>query len=100
VALPPRPDRRHLRDRGHDSRGAARRPRALADQGHAERVQPEPHAPHAGPDPPFVWHDLQNFENRTSRFINFSDRAYCYANPDEWRLPAENDTTPYRFQHV
>lgn len=25
---------------------------------------------------PFVWHGLQNLENSTGSFINFSDRAY------------------------
>jgi len=47
--------------------------------------------------PPFVWHGIQNIENQTSGFINFFDHAYCYENPDEWRLPADTDAIPYRF---
>lgn len=47
--------------------------------------------------PPFVWHGIQNLENRASSFINFFDRAYCYEDPDEWRLPADTDAIPYRF---
>ena len=47
--------------------------------------------------PPFVWHGIQNIEHQTSGFINFFDHAYCYENPDEWRLPADTDAIPYRF---
>ena len=47
--------------------------------------------------PPFVWHGIQNLENRNSSFINFFDHAYCYANPDEWRLPADTDSIPFKF---
>lgn len=47
--------------------------------------------------PPFVWHGIQNLENRNSSFINFFDHACCYENPDEWRLPADTDTIPYKF---
>lgn len=47
--------------------------------------------------PPYVWHGIQNLEPGTSSFINFFDRAYCYENPDEWRLPLDTDIIPYRF---
>lgn len=47
--------------------------------------------------PPFVWHGIQNLENRTSGFINFFDHAYRYEDPDEWRLPVDSDAIPYRF---
>jgi hypothetical protein len=94
------PDGPHLRDRGNLWRGAGRQPRGLADHGHAERAQPEAHAPTLLPIPPFVWHCLQNLENGTGSFINFFDRACCFANPDHWRMPVENDTIPYRFQRV
>jgi dTDP-4-dehydrorhamnose 3,5-epimerase len=47
--------------------------------------------------PPFVWHGIQNLENRNSSFINFFDHAYCYENPDEWRLPADTDSIPFKF---
>ncbi len=47
--------------------------------------------------PPFVWHGFQNLEGTTGGFVNFFDRAYCYENPDEWRLPEDTDVIPYRF---
>lgn len=47
--------------------------------------------------PPFVWHGIQNLEHHPSGFINCFDRAYCYENPDEWRLPEDTDAIPYRF---
>ena len=47
--------------------------------------------------PPYVWHGIQNLENQRSGFINFFDHAYCYENPDEWRLPVDTDLIPYRF---
>lgn len=48
--------------------------------------------------PPCVWHGLQNLEDRSSGFINFFDHAYCYEDPDEWRLPADTDAIPYAFR--
>lgn len=48
--------------------------------------------------PPGIWHGLQNIEDDTSSFINFFDRAYCYEDPDEWRLPPDTDQIPYRFK--
>jgi len=47
--------------------------------------------------PPGIWHGLQNLENTESSFINYFDRPYDYANPDEWRLPSDTDNIPYRF---
>jgi dTDP-4-dehydrorhamnose 3,5-epimerase len=48
--------------------------------------------------PPYVWHGVQNVENGPSGFVNFFDHAYCYEDPDEWRLPVDTDAIPYRFQ--
>jgi len=47
--------------------------------------------------PPYVWHGVQNLESQPSGFINFFDHAYCYEDPDEWRLPEDTDAIPYRF---
>lgn len=47
--------------------------------------------------PPGIWHGLQNLENSESSFINYFDRPYDYANPDEWRLPSDTGNIPYRF---
>jgi dTDP-4-dehydrorhamnose 3,5-epimerase len=47
--------------------------------------------------PPGVWHGLQNVEGSASGFVNFFDHAYCYEDPDEWRLPWDTAEIPYRF---
>ncbi len=47
--------------------------------------------------PPLVWHGLQNLQNDSSSFLNMFDHAYCYDNPDEWRLPADTGKIPYSF---
>jgi dTDP-4-dehydrorhamnose 3,5-epimerase len=47
--------------------------------------------------PPGIWHGLQNLDNTESSFINYFDRPYDYADPDEWRLPVDTDEIPYRF---
>ena len=47
--------------------------------------------------PPWVWHGVQNLSMDPSSFVNMFDRPYDYADPDEWRLPADSDTIPFRF---
>jgi len=47
--------------------------------------------------PPWVWHGVQNRSSEQSSFINLFNALYDYADPDEWRLPAENALIPYRF---
>lgn len=47
--------------------------------------------------PPGVWHALQNLSTGTSSLVNFFDRAYDYADPDVYRLPADTPEIPYRF---
>jgi dTDP-4-dehydrorhamnose 3,5-epimerase len=47
--------------------------------------------------PPGLWHGLQSLGVSDSAFLNFFDRLYDHADPDEWRLPVENTVIPYRF---
>jgi dTDP-4-dehydrorhamnose 3,5-epimerase len=47
--------------------------------------------------PPLVWHGIQNLSDGPSTFVNYFDEQYDYANPDDWRLPADSDEIPYRF---
>lgn len=47
--------------------------------------------------PPGIWHGAENLEQETSCFINFFDREYNYADPDEWRLPIDAEEIPYSF---
>jgi dTDP-4-dehydrorhamnose 3,5-epimerase len=47
--------------------------------------------------PPGVWHGIQNLDSSTSSFVNLFDREYNHENPDEWRLPPENDLIPFTF---
>lgn len=47
--------------------------------------------------PPGVWHGFHNVSNEPASFVNFFDRAYCYEDPDEWRLPPDTPDIPYKF---
>ncbi len=48
--------------------------------------------------PPGVWHGFQNLmSSERSSFMNMSDAAYDYENPDEWRLPLDTPEIPYKF---
>src|SRR5690606_19465403 len=47
--------------------------------------------------PPGVWHGFKNPDSENSGFLNFSDQAYNYSDPDEWRLPMDTENIPYRF---
>jgi dTDP-4-dehydrorhamnose 3,5-epimerase len=47
--------------------------------------------------PPGIWHGMQNVGSGDCAFLNLFDRVYDHGNPDEWRLPPENDVIPYRF---
>ena len=44
-----------------------------------------------------VWHGLQNLEQSCSSFLNCSNHAYNYEDPDEWRLPSNTTEIPYKF---
>lgn len=47
--------------------------------------------------PPRVWHGVQNIGGRTARVVNMVDRAYDYASPDHWRIPADSPHVPFTF---
>jgi dTDP-4-dehydrorhamnose 3,5-epimerase len=47
--------------------------------------------------PPGLWHGMQALGGCDGAFVNFFDRLYDHAAPDEWRLPVANDVIPYRF---
>jgi dTDP-4-dehydrorhamnose 3,5-epimerase len=47
--------------------------------------------------PPGVWHGIQNIGSETACLLNLVDQAYCYENPDHWRLPSDTDQIPFRF---
>lgn len=47
--------------------------------------------------PPGVWHGIQNVWHEPSMFVNYFDREYDYADPDEYRLPSDTDEIPFRF---
>jgi dTDP-4-dehydrorhamnose 3,5-epimerase len=47
--------------------------------------------------PAGVWHGLKNLQPEQSTVLNVVDRAYEYADPDHWRLPADTPEIPYSF---
>jgi dTDP-4-dehydrorhamnose 3,5-epimerase len=47
--------------------------------------------------PPGVWHGIRNLVPEPSVYVSFFDRAYNYADPDEWRLPVDTDRIPCRI---
>lgn len=47
--------------------------------------------------PPGVWHALKNLRDAPSVVVNLVDRAYDYAEPDHWRLPAGSPEIPYEL---
>ncbi len=47
--------------------------------------------------PPGLWHGMQALGSCDGAFVNFFDRLYDHAAPDEWRLPIANNLIPYRF---
>jgi dTDP-4-dehydrorhamnose 3,5-epimerase len=44
--------------------------------------------------PAGVWHGLRNLEASPAVVLNLVDRAYDYADPDHWRLPADTPEIP------
>ena len=48
-------------------------------------------------DKPGIWHGMHNVGSDDWAFLNLFDRVYDHGNPDEWRLPPDNDVIPYRF---
>jgi dTDP-4-dehydrorhamnose 3,5-epimerase len=47
--------------------------------------------------PPRVWHGLQCISEEPAIVLNLVDRAYEYADPDHWRVPADSPAIPFRF---
>lgn len=47
--------------------------------------------------PTGVWHALQVLGHEPASFVNFFDQLYQHGAPDEWRLPLDTPTIPYRF---
>ncbi len=47
--------------------------------------------------PPKVWHGLQNVGEGDALVINSVDYAYCYENPDHWRVSPETSEIPFDF---
>ena len=47
--------------------------------------------------PPEVWHGIQTLGSEPVNFVNFFDHAYDYADPDDYRLPADTPEIPYSF---
>lgn len=47
--------------------------------------------------PPKVWHGVQNIGNAPGSLLNLVDQAYCYEDPDHWRVPHDTPAIPYRF---
>jgi len=50
--------------------------------------------------PPMVWHGVQNFGHETCALLNLVDQAYCYEDPDHWRVPHDTPAIPYRFPNL
>jgi dTDP-4-dehydrorhamnose 3,5-epimerase len=48
--------------------------------------------------PPLVFHGFKNVSGEKVIFNNFFDRQYNYEEPDEWRLPWNSDSIPYKFE--
>lgn len=48
--------------------------------------------------PPRAWHGVQNLSTEMSSFVNLFNKPYDYADPDEWRLPADSEQIPYAFR--
>ncbi len=47
--------------------------------------------------PPRVWHGVQSIGHGPARLLNLVDRAYDYASPDHWRVPADSPHVPFTF---
>jgi dTDP-4-dehydrorhamnose 3,5-epimerase len=44
-----------------------------------------------------VWHGLQNLGVSEALVLNLPSRAYCYEDPDHYRLPYDTPEIPYRW---
>ncbi len=50
--------------------------------------------------PARVWHGVQNVGSTPACILNVVDRAYDYASPDHWRVPADSPHVPFTFPPV
>lgn len=50
--------------------------------------------------PPLVWHGVANLSDQPSLVLNLVDAAYCYEDPDHWRLPLDTPEIPFRFPRL
>lgn len=50
--------------------------------------------------PPKVWHGVQNMGDAPCSLLNLVDQAYCYEDPDHWRVPHDTPAIPYRFPNL
>jgi dTDP-4-dehydrorhamnose 3,5-epimerase len=44
--------------------------------------------------PPGVWHGLRNESGQPAGYLNFTDKLYVHADPDNWRLGAQAADVP------
>jgi dTDP-4-dehydrorhamnose 3,5-epimerase len=50
--------------------------------------------------PPGVYHAVENVGQTDVVLISIPDKTYCYADPDKYTLPLDNDLIPYRFDNT
>lgn len=49
--------------------------------------------------PPGVYHGYRTLGDEPALILNFPDRVYDYATPDEQRIPHDSPLVPYRWEH-
>lgn len=49
--------------------------------------------------PPRVWHGLANLGDDSAAVLNLPDVAYCYDDPDHWRVAADSPEIPCCIWH-
>jgi dTDP-4-dehydrorhamnose 3,5-epimerase len=47
--------------------------------------------------PPQVWHGVKNVSSGVVVLLNIVDSAYCYTDPDHWRLSENTPEIPFQF---
>lgn len=47
--------------------------------------------------PPGVWHALKNMSAEEAAYVTMNNRAFCYEDPDDWRLPPGDASLPKPF---
>lgn len=67
-------------------------------RGQVDVIHLSPMRPQLLAIPPWIWHGVQNLSGDASSFVNLFNEVYDYADPDEYRLPADTDQIPYRFR--